>query len=206
MKHIRKFNEAFFDFFKGKSKEDVVDKSISRRRKPTPEEEILNKEQESKHKEEKERVISAREERLNKERERLRAVADKHEENQRRLEENKRRHEEWLRQNRQNRDELKIELDPIFINFIDRGVVTVCSITKRNKSSVYYDYKFEVKYPISKETNIMAKTFKKISEDILDIEAYIEYIKTKYPNLRSTIDFEKGDKNFKLNILIRTTI
>jgi hypothetical protein len=199
MKHIKDFNEAFFDFFKGKPKEEVVDKSISRRRKPTPEEEISNREQAERHKEEKERANLAREEGLNKERERLRALADKHAENQR-------RHDEWLRQNRQNRDELKTELDPIFINFIDRGVVTACSITKRNKSSVYYDYKFEVKYPVTKETNIISKTFKKISEDILDIEAYMEYIKSKYPYLKSTIDFEKGDRNFKLNILIRTTI
>ena len=202
MKHIKNFNEAFFDFFKGKT----TDKQISRRRKPTPEEEILNKEQEERqkrNKEEKERANLEREETnkllLNKERERLRLLAEKQAENQR-------RYDEWLRQNRQNRDELKVELDPIFINFIDRGIVTVCSITKRNKSSVYYDYKFEVKYPVTKETNIISKTFTKISEDILDIEAYIEYIKSKYPHLKSTINFEKGDKNFKLNILIRTTI
>lgn len=196
MKHIKNFNEAFFDFF-GKSK--TTDKPISRRRKPTPEEEILNKQQAERHKEEKEEKERVSLELLNKERERLRLLAEKQAENQR-------RYDEWLRQNRQNRDELKVELDPIFINFIDRGVVTSCVITKRNKSFVYYDYMFEVKYPVTKETNIISETFKKISEDILDIEAYIKYIKIKYPNLRSSINFEKGDKNFKLKILIRITI
>lgn len=194
MKHIKNFNEAFFDFFKGKPK-DGTDKPISRRRKPTPEEEILNKEQAERHKVEKERADLMREE----------EIMNQRKEKQR-LAENKRRHEEWLIKVEQNRTELKTELDLIFVDFLDRGIVTICNITNRNKSSVYYNYKFEVKYSITKQTNIISKTFKKISEDILDIEAYIEYIKSKYPYLKSTIDFEKGDKNFKLNILIRTTI
>jgi hypothetical protein len=103
-------------------------------------------------------------------------------------------------ENELNRVEFKKELDLIFIEFLDRGINTKCEITDRNKSSVYYEYSFEVEY---RKNSIISKTFEKITEDMKNIEAYIEYIETKYPDIKSYIDYY--EEKLKLLVGIRTT-
>ena len=102
-------------------------------------------------------------------------------------------------ENELNRVEFKKELDLIFIEFLDRGVNTKCVITDRNKSSVYYEYDFEVEYL---KNSIISKTFEKITEDMKNIESYIEYIETKYTDIKSYIDYYEG----KLLVSIRTSM
>ncbi len=71
--------------------------------------------------------------------------------------------------------ELKTEFDLVFVNIIDRHISTYCKY-----SNEYFTYSFEIKYTENTNIDISAKTFKKISEDILDVEAYVKYLKTKH--------------------------
>jgi ribosomal 50S subunit-recycling heat shock protein len=114
-------------------------------------------------------------------------------------EENDKRYQDMLKKYELNKVEFKKELDLIFIEFLDRGVNTKCVITDRNKSSVYYEYDFEVEYL---KNSIISKTFEKITEDMKNIESYIEYIETKYTDIKSYIDYYEG----KLLVSIRTTM
>jgi hypothetical protein len=114
-------------------------------------------------------------------------------------EENGKRYQDMLKKYELNKVEFKKELDLIFIEFLDRGVNTKCVITDRNKSSVYYEYDFEVEYL---KNSIISKTFEKITEDMKNIESYIEYIETKYTDIKSYIDYYEG----KLLVSIRTTM
>jgi hypothetical protein len=102
-------------------------------------------------------------------------------------------------ENELNRVEFKKELDLIFIEFLDRGINTKCVITDRNESSVYYEYGFEVEY---RKNSIISKTFEKITEDMKNIESYVEYIETKYTDIKSYIDYYEE----KLLVSIRATM
>jgi hypothetical protein len=57
----------------------------------------------------------------------------------------------------------------------------------RNESSVYYEYGFEVEY----RKILYQKAFEKITEDMKNIESYVEYIETKYTDIKSYMDLEK---------------
>jgi ribosomal 50S subunit-recycling heat shock protein len=109
------------------------------------------------------------------------------------------RYEDMLKKYELNRVEFKKELDLIFIEFLDRGINTKCVITDRNESSVYYEYGFEVEY---RKNSIISKTFEKITEDMKNIESYVEYIETKYTDIKSYIDYYEE----KLLVSIRATM
>lgn len=117
------------------------------------------------------------------------------------------------------RVELKTEFDLIFVSFLDRGVITDCKSDMKEAirgktdeseilESVNYTYKFTIKYPIDFDISITSNTFTKINEDILDINAYVKYIKSRYPQIESSIDFinTMSKSDYLLNILIKTTM
>ena len=121
-------------------------------------------------------------------------------ENERREYERKRLEEQRLRDIEKKRiddkaKELKTEFDLVFIDFIERGIST--NIRYFNDYE-RYTYGFDIKYPINSNIDISAKTFKKISDDILDAESYIKYLKTKHDMI--------GYTQFSNNVVYNLTI
>jgi hypothetical protein len=97
--------------------------------------------------------------------------------------------------------ELKTEFDLVFIDFIDRGIST--SILYSSDYNIKkYTYGFEIKYPLNSNIDISAKTFKKVSDDILDAESYIKYLKTKH-DMNGYTEFTNMSGVYNLTIYMK---
>lgn len=93
---------------------------------------------------------------------------------------------------------LKTELDLVFVDIIDRYISTYCTYS----DDQYITYSFEIRYKINQNIDSSAKTFKKISEDILDIEAYLKYLKTKH-DINGYTNFANTNGIYKLFIFMK---
>lgn len=97
--------------------------------------------------------------------------------------------------------ELKTEFDLVFIDFIDRGISTYVTYSA-DYNIKKYTYSLELRYTMNANIDISAKTFKKISEDILDAESYIKYLKTKY-DMNGYTEFSAVNGIYKLFIYMK---
>jgi hypothetical protein len=61
-----------------------------------------------------------------------------------------------------------------------------------------FRYELSISYPIYTIVEDFTKTLSEMSEDMLDIEAYNKYIKTKYPESYSSIKTQIFEKLQKL--------
>jgi hypothetical protein len=97
--------------------------------------------------------------------------------------------------------ELKTEFDLVFIDFIDRGISTYI-LYSSDYNIKKYTYSFEIKYPLNSNIDISAKTFKKVSDDILDVESYIKYLKTKH-DINGYTEFTNSSGVYNLTIYMK---
>lgn len=102
--------------------------------------------------------------------------------------------------------DIKTEFDLIFIAFLDR---TTCASSCNNTGSNTHSkdkivYSLVLKYPVTTDISIMAKTITQINEDMLDIEAYTKYINSKSPNRTAIVNLQGNTSNYLLNIEITT--
>jgi hypothetical protein len=106
--------------------------------------------------------------------------------------------------------EVKKMLDLIFIDLIDRGATSVCRMLVLPASTIgamYYDYKILVEYNIRDDNSKQslskaAVAYSKVSDDLLNIEAYIKYIQNKFKTTVFMFDITQNFYTTKFSLSI----